>query len=486
MKLFKRSKKTGSPFYVRYWAKLADGTAKQVWKSTGTPELATAKKLAAKILSDAALRLHGVIDDNQDRLRTAKNSTIEDSLKLFKTNLETRYSGPKGRVNVVGQLNYISSFTKFTGIKTIGSISADALNRYIVQLQEGGKAPRTISAMIGANKHFTSWLRKHGKLKSDPLETIQRPDPESDRKLNRRMLLPNEWNWLVAGAISVGESYGMSSQERILVYRTAIQTGLRANEIRSLSLGSFVLDGKTPYIKVEGGSTKNRQVAYQYIDADLADELRNFLTRHDPGEVVFQLPKKEAAKMIQADLAESRKLWLAASDQNEDRSDFLNLQNHAGEKLDFHSLRHTCGAWLALRDVQSKIIQTVMRHSTITLTMDTYGHILDGSQAEAVSGFGDLTKEPATQVLPKSLENPQSDQKDQKKGTNQESNRSDRAEAMNLKGFAEPFSRSLAENGENGVDYAGELEDSRMVRNLIRNQAPGNRLRVRIPCPPLI
>jgi hypothetical protein len=24
-----------------------------------------------------------------------------------------------------------------------------------------------------------------------------------------------------------------------------------------------------------------------------------------------------------------------------------------------------------------------------------------------------------------------------------------------------------------------------MVRNLIRNQAPGNRLRVRIPCPPL-
>ena len=25
-----------------------------------------------------------------------------------------------------------------------------------------------------------------------------------------------------------------------------------------------------------------------------------------------------------------------------------------------------------------------------------------------------------------------------------------------------------------------------MVRNLIRNQAPGNRLRVRIPCPPLI
>ena len=33
---------------------------------------------------------------------------------------------------------------------------------------------------------------------------------------------------------------------------------------------------------------------------------------------------------------------------------------------------------------------------------------------------------------------------------------------------------------------ATDLEDSRMVRNLTRNQAPGNRLRVRIPCPPLM
>ena len=40
-----------------------------------------------------------------------------------------------------------------------------------------------------------------------------------------------------------------------------------------------------------------------------------------------------------------------------------------------------------------------------------------------------------------------------------------------------------------GIDYGrqdkGTLEGTRMVSNRIRNAAPGNRLRVRIPCPPL-
>ena len=43
----------------------------------------------------------------------------------------------------------------------------------------------------------------------------------------------------------------------------------------------------------------------------------------------------------------------------------------------------------------------------------------------------------------------------------------------------------LAQKGVIGVDYAGVKEDSRMVRNLIRNQAWSNPLRVRSPCPPL-
>ena len=64
--------------------------------------------------------------------------------------------------------------------------------------------------------------------------------------------------------------------------------------------------------------------------------------------------------------------------------DFLSAENAEGETLDFHSLRHTCGAWMILAGENIKVVQSVMRHATIQLTVDTYGHLLDGQESGAV------------------------------------------------------------------------------------------------------
>ena len=58
--------------------------------------------------------------------------------------------------------------------------------------------------------------------------------------------------------------------------------------------------------------------------------------------------------------------------------------HHDGEIIDFHSLRHTCGSWLAMTGTHPNVVQQVMRHSTITLTMDTDGHLFPGQEADAV------------------------------------------------------------------------------------------------------
>jgi len=63
--------------------------------------------------------------------------------------------------------------------------------------------------------------------------------------------------------------------------------------------------------------------------------------------------------------------------------------------LDFHGLRHTCGAWLVLAGIPLNVVEKVMRHSTITLTIDTYGHMLPGADAEAVDGLGEFSLTPA-------------------------------------------------------------------------------------------
>jgi integrase len=54
-----------------------------------------------------------------------------------------------------------------------------------------------------------------------------------------------------------------------------------------------------------------------------------------------------------------------------DASDFLAERNHEGLVFHFHSLRHTSGALLALAGIPPKVVQAVMRHSTINLKMDT-------------------------------------------------------------------------------------------------------------------
>ncbi|MBN2473341.1 MAG: hypothetical protein JXB62_01940 [Pirellulales bacterium] len=59
--------------------------------------------------------------------------------------------------------------------------------------------------------------------------------------------------------------------------------------------------------------------------------------------------------------------------------------------LHFHVLWHTGfwhtgGVWLAKEGAHPKTVQSV-RHSTITLTMDTYGHLFPGQAAAAVHRF---------------------------------------------------------------------------------------------------
>jgi len=42
----------------------------------------------------------------------------------------------------------------------------------------------------------------------------------------------------------------------------------------------------------------------------------------------------------------------------------------------FHDLRHTCATLLLGRSVHAKLGQELLRHATISVTLDTYSHVL--------------------------------------------------------------------------------------------------------------
>jgi integrase len=59
---------------------------------------------------------------------------------------------------------------------------------------------------------------------------------------------------------------------------------------------------------------------------------------------------------------------------------FKRLLKRAGlpEKTRFHDLRHTCATLLLLEGVHPKFVQELLGHATISITLDTYSHVLPG------------------------------------------------------------------------------------------------------------
>ena len=49
----------------------------------------------------------------------------------------------------------------------------------------------------------------------------------------------------------------------------------------------------------------------------------------------------------------------------------------------FHDLRHTAATLLLKENVHPKVVQEMLGHSSIMLTLDTYSHILPDIQQEA-------------------------------------------------------------------------------------------------------
>ena len=392
--VFKRGGRTNRHGY--WYASWYDHAGKRHSKCTKTTDKATAERIANKHEADAALRREGVIDATMDAIAQQSRRSIESHLEDYKAKLKAAKNTAGHVTETLVKIRKICDHAKFGAA---ADITADGVNRFTTYWLETGNSSRSAQAYITAIKGFTSWLVKTDKLSRNPLASVRAPNPTSDRRHERRMLLPKEWLWLRDATANGPDRGGVSGRERSLLYATAIQTGLRSMELRSLTRGSLFLDGDSPYLVCKAGSTKNRKDAKQYLLPELAAELASSIATKSPKASAFRMASKfNMAKVLRDDLAQARREWLEAAKNDpqerlrREQNDFLCEANHEGEHLDFHSLRHTCGAWLAMKGAHPKTVQVVMRHSSITLTMDTYGHLFPGQAAEAIQQIGPFFK----------------------------------------------------------------------------------------------
>lgn len=61
-------------------------------------------------------------------------------------------------------------------------------------------------------------------------------------------------------------------------------------------------------------------------------------------------------------------------------------------KIRFHDLRHTHATMLLVLGEHPKVVQERLGHSTITMTLDTYSHVMPGLQEQASSKLSEILK----------------------------------------------------------------------------------------------
>ena len=146
------------------------------------------------------------------------------------------------------------------------------------------------------------------------------------------------------------EYQGMSGEARSLCYRLASLTGLRYNEISSITPQSFNWD--VPSVTVSAAYTKNGKTATLSLPGDLVADLASYVRTIRIGESVFCLPKNKGARLLRHDLK------LAG----------IPYRDACGLFFDFHSLRCETATLLDGAGVSPRVVQKMMRHSSLELT----------------------------------------------------------------------------------------------------------------------
>lgn len=166
------------------------------------------------------------------------------------------------------------------------------------------------------------------------------------------------------------------------LYAVALGTGMRQGELLALRWADVDLDGRR--LSVQGS-----------LGRDAEGELGVRETKTGAGRRQIDLPKfvvdalrEQNVRLITERLRECQ--WIFPDKKGNPISKDALLRRFKATLLDaklpairFHDLRHTAATLMLCQGVHPKIVQERLGHSSITITLDIYSHVLPSMQRQA-------------------------------------------------------------------------------------------------------
>lgn len=359
--------------YVAY-ARLNNGKKKYIYDKTKT---GVAKKL--RILQRQI---------EQNTLVTAKSETVETYLHYWldiryeqKAIAESTYRSYQRRMKIVCSYIGAIKLTKLTG---------DKLQMMYSKLQSERKhKPSTVKLIHRIlNTAFKQAIRWK-KMNSNPCQDADAPS-NKDEKHEGIVLAPQQALDLLALA---------RSTDIEMFLTLALGTGMRRGELLGLRWAMIDLESKqlrinktASYIPDDAGHYKTVERAGKTKASRRAIALPQFVVDALKVHKVRQLEQR-----LQAG-AKWKSLDLVFCTPTGDFYNVATLRNHFNVLLQqcnlphmrIHDLRHSAATLLLYMGVPMKVVQEILGHSSITITMDLYGHLLPGMQEDAMNKMDDL------------------------------------------------------------------------------------------------
>lgn len=332
---------------------------------TGTHDKTTTLKIARERENRERLIKEGMIDLAEEKQAEEARKPIDEHLDAYRDFLIAKGGTPK---HAKGTRSTLARLFASARIRSTKQITSAAIEIGLKAITSAGKSSRTHNAAKQAAIAFCNWIWNREIIANQVrgLDTLGNRNQAADRRVVRRALKPDEVERLLAVA-EAGTPVNISRKghhhdhrevtgpDRAMLYRIILGSGLRANEVRTLTPEAFDL-GSEPTIEIRAANEKARRGALQPITRDLADLIRPWLATRRPREPIFDLPEKIHKRLLRPDL-------VAAG---------IPERDNEGAKVDIHALRTTFITRLVEEGVHPAVAQRLARHSDINITMRYY------------------------------------------------------------------------------------------------------------------
>jgi len=373
-------KRTNGCYYITYYIR---PRVRRTVK--GCKDKAATEAMARKLETEAWQRRTGLIDEKTDRyawakakklmVKDAKGKIVGGHLADFHAALLAKGVTIKHADMKRAQAARILELCR---AKQLPDLSPTGVQLALRHLRENEDLSlQTLNHYLRSIKQFFRWLWRDGRCRENALAHLSGYNARLDRRHDRRALTDDEAERLVQTAEASSEAYGLSGTDRAMLYRLAMGTGFRRNELRSLTPESFDIDADPPTVTVQPAYSKRRRRDVQPIHRELAELIRHWLAGKRPELPVFDNTDTNwhrTSKMLRSDLQAARNAWLDEAKsqvqrEQRERESFLKFQDAAGLVADFHSLRHTYITNIGRGRASLKTHQELARHSEPALTM---------------------------------------------------------------------------------------------------------------------